>query len=177
MPKAAPAESVKSGRLVPPVSLSQVSAFTGITRETIGRRLDKAHAAPAGKRGAHPVYDMATIWRVLAMGSENADTVDPDKLEAHSRLAHYRAEQTKLDLQAKAGKYITAEDYAEESARIFKEIALGLDTITDVLERDCGLTASQLQVVERHIDRIRNQIADSVENGEADPREPDDSAA
>lgn len=168
----------KTSREIPHFSLSQISVFTGMTRETVGRRLDKANAKPAARRGAHPVYDMRDIWRVLAVGSENADAVDPEKMEPHSKLAWFRAEQTKLELDAKAGRYITADDYASESARVFKLLALGLDTVVDVLERDCGLEPQALQVVENHIDRIRNQIADAVQNGDAQNLEtPEDAEA
>lgn len=154
------------------LSISQITAIDGRTRETVSRRLDEAGLQPAAKRGGWPVYKLRDVWHVMVRGGTAGGGDDPDKLDPHSRRAHYQAEQAKRNLDIEARRLLRAEDVEEEVARRDKLVATTLDTIPDVLERDCGLTAAQIDVVEKHLDKLRTALADTIQSTEEPAPQP-----
>lgn len=160
-----PPDEARGERADPNVSIAQISRFTGLTRETVSLRLDRAGAEPAAKRGGWPVYDMTTVWSVLVHGANGESVRDPDKLEPHARRAHYQAEKYKLDLAAQAAQLIPAAEVEAANARVMKLMAQMTDTLLDVLERDCGATPQMVEVAQKHFDKTREFFADLVEDG------------
>lgn len=149
----------------PVASIAQISRFSGLTRETVSTRLDRAGAKPAGKRGGWPVYDLGTVWAVLVHGATGESARDPDSLEPHARRAHYQAEKQKLDLAVAAGQLIPAAEVEASTARVLKLCAQAFDTALDVLERDCGATPQMIEVAQAHFDKTRSFFADRIEDG------------
>ncbi len=59
-----------------------------------------------------------------------------------------------------------ADEVAKGVASVFKKIALSLDTIVDVIERDAGLDSRQLQIMQKIIDTNRALLAADISGGE-----------
>ena len=143
------------------VSITQLSEETGKTRETIARKLAAAKVPPSGEVRKLAVYRLRDALRVLYLGLEDG-SVDPDKLDPHSRHAHYKAEREKQSLAVEAGELIPREAYRDEAARVVKLVAQTLDAIPDLLERDCALAPDQVMRVQGELDKLREKLAGSL---------------
>ena len=150
-------------------SVMQLSEETGRTRETITKKITIAGLAPEGRIRGYDVYRVRDVLPLLFTTSEDG-TIDPDKLEPNTRLAYYRGETEKLALAAKAKSLIPAAEVEAETARWAKLVAQHLETVPDMLERDCGLKPDQIAVVEKHLDALRTSLADVLAKAdEIDP--------
>ncbi len=157
------------------VSISQLSEETGRTRETISKRLAAADLTPSGTIRGAAVYRLRDALQVLFMGREDG-SLDPDKLDPHSRHAHYKAEREKQSLAADAGELIPREQYRDEMARVAKLFAQTMDAIPDLLERDCAASPEMVQRAEAELDKLRGSLAEQLGAEEvpdgSDVREP-----
>jgi len=140
------------------VSISTLAAEFGVTRETAAKRIADAGIEPSGKRGGHPVYRLKDAWSAVLGQIADDGTPDPDKLDPFKRQAHYKAEHLKLQLEAEQRELVPRIEVEQEQARILRVIALVLDTLPDVLERDCGLAASMIIAVEKRLDQAREEM-------------------
>ena len=136
-------------------------------RETITKRIRAASISPSGKRGGHPVYRLRDLMRAAYMTTEEGE-LDPDRLEPFKRHAFYKAEREKLQVQVERGELLSSLAVEQRFAGVFKDIAEFCDTVTDVLERDCGLSGPQVVKVEERIDQLREQLYTKVNEVPAD---------
>jgi hypothetical protein len=93
-------------------------------------------------------------------------SLDPDKLEPFKRQAHYKAELQKLQLETETREVIPRIEVEQEQARILRIVALMLDTLPDVLERDCGLAATMVARVEKALDQVRESLHKALTDDE-----------
>lgn len=140
------------------VSISTLAAEFGVTRETAARRIADAGIEPSGKRGGYPVYRLKDAWSAVLGQVSDDGSADPDKLDPFKRQAHYKAEHLKLQLEAEQRELLPRIEVEQEQARILRVIALFLDTLPDVLERDCGLAAAMIIAVEKRLDQVREEM-------------------
>jgi hypothetical protein len=149
------------------LSISTLAAELGMTRETVAKRISAANVVPAGKRAGHPVYRLRDVLKPLVMVSEDGED-DPDKLDPYRRQAHYKAELQKLQLETETREVIPRIEVEEEQARILRVVALMLDTLPDVLERDCGLSSSTVTRVEKVLDQVRDGLHKTLTEDEGE---------
>ena len=145
--------------MVPGTHLS-VRAFaieTGQDRETVTRRIQAAGVKPSGQRGGYPVYRLRDLLRACYVTTADGE-LDPDRLPPFQRHAHYKAEKEKLAVEQERGELITRIEVEQEQARIAKIVTHGLETLPDILERDCGLAPDMVLRVERQIDAVRERM-------------------
>ncbi len=148
--------------VIPMVSGTHMSvrAFaieTSQDRETVTRRIQAAGIKPSGQRGGYPVYRLKDLLRACYVTTEGGE-LDPDRLPPFQRHAHYKAEREKLTVEEERGELITRIEVEQEQARIAKIVSHGLETLPDILERDCGLAPAMVLRVERQIDAIRDRM-------------------
>ena len=74
------------------------------------------------------------------------------------RRAHYQSELDKLKLQEQRRELIPRLETEQEMAGLLKIVAQCLDTLPDILERDCGLPASVLVKMEEVLDQAREDL-------------------
>lgn len=149
------------------LSIRAFSEETGVHRDTIGKRIDDAGLKPSGDRGGHPVYRLKDLLTAVNGGVDGHQ--DPDELEPFKRKAYYQAEREKLQLQTERGELIPRIETEREQARIITVLVQAMDTLPDILERDCGATPSQLEKIEKICDHVREQIyGDLTQNEDAD---------
>lgn len=96
--------------------------------------------------------------------SQMADPNDPHRTLtiAKARREMYKAGLAEIELQQARGELVQAEDVRQTWAASLKRIALAMETLTDVIERDAGLSPEQAQVFEGAIDRVRAQLYASL---------------
>lgn len=145
------------------VSITQASEETGMTRETVSRRISGSGLRPSGNRSGSPVYSLRELLNVLFGGVGESGEVDIAKIaDPFKRKAAVQAEREILELQQERGELIQALDHELESARVAKLFAQTMDAIPDILERDCALTPTQVQRVESELDKLRTALADEM---------------
>jgi hypothetical protein len=158
------------------LSLSALAREFNCTRDTMRKRLYAANVQVAEnnepqvaqhlldgsleplapERGLYLLRDAIRAWLPQA-AFDNPELLDPLR-----RKAHYDAEHRKLDLERSQGKLIPREHVESEQARILQKIALVLDTLPDVIERDCGAASDVVKRIERVIDEVREQLYDGL---------------
>ena len=107
--------------------------------------------------------------RAAAMESESS--VDGDdvtatavkKARAVARKEEALAGLNELELKIKSGEYLSRAAYREASATLLAELAQGLRSLPDTLERKFGLSPEALLHVERTIDEAMQAVADGLE--------------
>jgi hypothetical protein len=147
------------------LSISAFAAEVSSTRETISKRIADAKLKPSGKRGGHPVYRLKDLFKAVYQAGDGG--IDPDKLDPFQRKAHYQAEHEKLQLETDRGQLVPAIEVEAKFAANFKTMAQWLDTLPDVLERDCGASPVLLAKIERRIDGLREELYQQL-TGEGD---------
>lgn len=143
------------------VSLRQLGEESGFDRDTVSKRLRNAGVQPNGKRGGHPVYRLRDALPALFTRDEEGKK-DPDLLEPFQRKAHYQAEREALELATSRRELIPRIEVEEEQARVAKIVVQALETLPDILERDCGLTGAAIAQAEAIIDRTREAIYELI---------------
>lgn len=146
------------------VSLSGLSLEFGIARETVARRLAFAEVRADGEANGHPVFRLGAAARALVMAElpGGVVSVSPEEMTPQDRKAWYQSEKDRLTVELQQGALVTAEDCREQLAAVVKATAQMLDTLPDILERDCGLQAGELDRVEGMIRRLREDWAEGV---------------
>jgi len=67
-----------------------------------------------------------------------------------------------VKLEAAQGRLVPIDDVTTERSTTFKALALGLETLPDRIEINCGLNANQVAVMIEIIDSQRQMLYDSL---------------
>lgn len=137
-------------------SINRLSQVTGMARNTITARVHGIK--PAGIRNGHPVYSMRDVGPALYGGEGSINVTDPKDLAPKDRKDYYDSELKRLAYEQDLKQLLKAEDVRAEWAEALKQIMLSLDTLVDVIERDAGLTPEQASILQRVIDKQRDQL-------------------
>lgn len=92
-------------------------------------------------------------------------------MDAHERKARYQSERERLKFEQETAQLIPASDVRREFAIWAKAVVQVLETLPDILERDCGLQPAAVSRVQFIIDDLRDQIALRVTEAGADDEE------
>ena len=155
------------------LSLSALGREFGVTRETVRSKLAKAGFSPVASPlqvvpaqddlvGAIDDKTAATVFYRLrdAIKAFLADPADnePCRMNPLQRKQHYQALREQQEFEVQAGRLIPVQEVEDEQARIIKIFVLAIETLPDILERDCGLTGDAVARVERVLDSVREQL-------------------
>ena len=89
----------------------------------------------------------------------------------YHRKAWYQSERERLKFEQETAQLIPASDVRREFAIWAKAVVQVLETLPDILERDCGLQPAAVSRVQSIIDDLRDQIALRVTEAGADDEE------
>lgn len=100
-------------------------------------------------------------------GSEEDELItDPEQMSPVQRINYYKAEDLRQSAQLKqhkndveSGKLMVAVEVERTIAEAFKKIALVMDTLPDLLERDGIIGSSDIERVINVLDKSREQLA------------------
>lgn len=158
------------------VSISTIATEFRMDRGTVSRRLDAAGVAPVDQVRGYPVFRLRDAVKAIfglsterRLDPDGAEPADPSGLPPGERLAWYRSEDARLDVETKKRQLIPASEFETEIAKGFKLLVQMLDTLSDRLERECGLSPAQSALVQDATDKIREELYRDQVGTEAAP--------
>lgn len=146
------------------LNINQIAEVTGMHRQTVSQRL--AGLQPA--IGSNAKLKLYSLRDLLLAGLTEKMSVDVDSLSPNDRRAFWQAENERLKYEEKTGELIPASEVALEMGAMAKAVVQTLETLPDVLERDCGLQPKDLVRVQQVIDDVRDQMALHIQQSEAE---------
>lgn len=136
-------------------SVNQLSDLTGFDRRTIRKRLESLQSQPGP--GNALLFDSKVALRMLFV-TASAGEIDPETMSPKERLDHFRAEREKTKLLAEAGELIPRDEYRRDLTAVIKLLAVSLESLPDVLERDAGIDGAAVERCRQVIDGLREEL-------------------
>lgn len=152
------------------LNINQLAGITGVHRQTVAARLKNIEPAP-GSNSKLKLYLVTDILAELMIPTVSANI---DDMPPSDRLAHWKAENERLKFEIETKQLIPAEDVAREFSLMAKAVVTVLETLPDILERDCALTPVAVSRVQDVIDDLRDQVAQKVMDAESEEEEPEE---
>lgn len=147
-------------------SISRLAEMFGHTRETIGKKIKESGVKPCSKRGGYPVYNLRDVAEftggAFVADQTPFDQCDPDKLPPKDRDSWFASELKRKKLEKEDGFLLDKNDTHEKLSELFKKVALSLDTLADVLERDIGLSPELIDKVNEVCDNTREELVNNI---------------
>ncbi|MFC6672518.1 DUF1441 family protein [Marinobacterium aestuariivivens] len=142
-------------------SISRIARVFCMDRKTVLRRLEDALVKPSGTRATHPVYALKDVAPAL-YGNVIVGGQKPDDMIPTDRRAWYQSENERLKVEVQMGLLIPTDEVHREMSLLAKAIANLLDSIPDVLERDCGLRPEAVEHIMKICDAQREHLYQTV---------------
>lgn len=153
-------------------SIARLADEFNIDRRTATKRIREAGVAPFAKRGGNDVYrliDVAAALLGLAPGDTGGgQVVDPRDLPPMERRAFYQSENERLKVEQSLGTLVPAAEVEVDYADLVKTVVQFMDTLPDVLERDCSLSPPQVIKVQEACDDVRMAMFKKVTGEEGE---------
>ena len=150
-------------------SLARLAEEFGMARATVGKRIRDVGLPPAGRRNGYDVYAIADVAPLLVDAlSPVAGVVDPRDLPPKERKDYFQSENERLKAEVTIGTLVHVMEVEADYAALMKQVVKLLDTLPDILERDCAMSPEEVTKVQTSCDRLREQLYDAV-TADADP--------
>lgn len=142
------------------LNINQIASITGLHRQTVSARLRNVSLAP----GSNPKLKLFTIPAILTelIATGDAVQIDVDKMLPPDRKAWFQSERERLKFQQETSELIHSDEVSREISSMAKAVVQVLETLPDILERDCALNPSAVARVQTIIDDLRDQLAQKV---------------
>lgn len=140
----------------------EAAAWLGVSVVTLDAWVGKGCPTLPGRGPRKEIgFDLLEVcrWRYGAPEPEGG-RLDPGQEKA--RLDKLRADQIADAIAVKRGELIPVAEYADAYTAGLKPVAIGLESMPDILERDCGLTGAQVEKMQTIIDGMREQIYQDI---------------
>jgi len=138
-------------------NIAKLATAFGLHRDTVTARLQKAGVEPVATSGRSLLFDLkeaaAAVFRDVPVGS-----CEPEQMDPSSRRMWFQSENERLRFETDTGHVHRDFEVAHRMSVITKQASNLLDSLPDVIERECGASPEQLQKIEQTIDRLREQI-------------------
>lgn len=158
-------------------SKPQLAEAYKISIPTITRMIGST--PPSGRRNGGMVYHLKDVSEMIDVRKKDEPVeekkaepeviTDPDKMDPSARRLHYQAEDLKEAAKIKArrnavesGQLLEAKQVEQVLAQAFKTLALTLDTLPDLFERDGLIQSSDVERVIEIVDNSRLQLANDL---------------
>ncbi|ORT70601.1 DUF1441 family protein [Citrobacter werkmanii] len=152
------------------LNINQLAGITGVHRQTVAARLKQIEPA----LGSNNKLKLYLITDVLTELMAPVVAARAEEMTPSDRLAHWKAENERLKFEQDTGQLIPADEVAREFSVMAKAVVQVLETLPDILERDCALNPSAVSRVQSVIDDLRDQIAQRVLDAEPEEDEPEE---
>ncbi|HEE9789203.1 TPA: DUF1441 family protein [Enterobacter soli] len=144
------------------LNINQLAGITGVHRQTVAARLKNVEPAP-GSNAKLKLFQITDILTELMAPTVSGEL---EEMSPSDRLAHWKAENERIKFEQETGQLIPADEVAREFSLMAKAIVMVLETLPDVLERDCALSPAAVSRVQSVIDDLRDQMAQKVLDAE-----------
>lgn len=145
------------------VNVSQLAELVGMNRNLVARRLRELELV-AGNGENLKVYELGPALQALLTPSAK----ESGEMSPQDRKAWYQSENERLKFEEGVRGLIPAEEVAREYASMAKAVVLVLETLPDILERDCALSPKAVQLVQDKIDDLRDEMARKIQESDSD---------
>lgn len=148
------------------MSLSTLAREFNIARETVSKRLLAAGVQPSGRNRGNDVYRVGAAARAIVAadyGGAMGPVIDPETLGPKDQSDYWKGKNEKLKFERDSGLAI---DKPEHEAVVFDlggMLVASLESIPDLLERQCNMEPDQLDSIEAALNQARERIADKLE--------------
>lgn len=78
--------------------------------------------------------------------------------KAKAKRETYRAQLTELEYKQKAGELMPRDEYCRDLAAVLKIVAVTIESLPDVLERDAGIDGEAVERCQAVIDGLREEL-------------------
>ncbi|EAB9079134.1 DUF1441 family protein [Salmonella enterica subsp. enterica] len=148
-------------------NISQLSAITGLHRQTVVSRLSGVPLAP-GSNEKKKLYLLTDVIRVLmeTPASPAADHQDPNKMTPKERKDWFDSEKGRIWLEKEMKQVIPLTEVRQQMSAVVKAITQVLEVWPDRLERDKGWDAEKLNEAQEVVDEVRELLAQSMQGAE-----------
>ncbi|WP_456071485.1 DUF1441 family protein [Enterobacter quasiroggenkampii] len=145
------------------VNVSQLAELVGMNRNLVARRLRDLELV-AGNGENLKVYELGPALQALLTPSvkENGEMSPQD------RKAWYQSENERLKFEEASRELLPVDEVAREYASLAKAVVMVLETLPDILERDCALTPTAVTRVQIIIDDLRDEMARKIQESDSD---------
>lgn len=137
------------------LNINQIAELTGLHRQTVSQRV----AGLTPSIGSNSKLKLYALRDLILTGLAEKMTADVDSLSPMDRKSFWQAENERLKYEERTGELIPASEVALEMGAMAKAVVQTLETLPDILERDCGLQPKDLIRVQQVIDDVRDQMA------------------
>lgn len=146
-------------------SVAKIAEAFGMDRKAVKRRLLEANIPVASTVRGNPVYALRNVGPALFGGGEIAEAEsihDPALMDPKSRKDWYQSENERLKLEKEQRKLVPVDEVVFVYSSMRKAVVQVLETIPDILERDCGLTPQAVGTVQKSIDDLRYTLQEKT---------------
>ncbi len=146
----------------------KIAEAFGLHRDTVKKTAPRGqHSCGSDCQGGTPVYALQHVGPALfSVKHEAADSVhDPSRMEPKERKDWYQSENERIKLEKEQRKLIPVDEVVIVYSSMRKAVVRVLETIPDVLERDCALTPQAVGVVQQAIDDLRYTLQEKILRG------------
>ncbi|MEB8638648.1 DUF1441 family protein [Cronobacter muytjensii] len=154
------------------LNINQIASLTGLHRQTVVSRLTSVPLAP-GSNAKLKLFSIVDILADLLNRTPDPAQRKVDSMIPTDRKAWYQSERERIKLEAETSELIPASDVSREYSSMAKAVVTTLETLPDILERDCGLQPAAVARVQAIIDDMRDQLAQKIYEADTDDSEDD----
>ncbi|AGI35701.1 DUF1441 domain-containing protein [Mannheimia haemolytica USDA-ARS-USMARC-185] len=137
------------------LNINQIAELTGLHRQTVSQRV----AGLTPSLGSNSKLKLYALRDLILTGLAEKMSADVDSLSPADRRAWFQSENERLKFEKEIGELIPASEVALEMSALAKTVVQALETLPDILERDCGLQPKDLIRVQQVTDDVRDQMA------------------
>ncbi|MCJ3066417.1 DUF1441 family protein [Klebsiella pneumoniae] len=143
-------------------SIAKIAEAFGMDRKAVKRRLLEANIPVADTVRGNAVYSLRAVGPALFSGTPQSDPDeinDPSRMTPKDRKDWYQSENERIKLETSQRKLLPADEVIAVYSAMRKAVVQVLDTLPDVLERDCALSPQAVEQVQKAIDDLRHELA------------------
>jgi phage terminase Nu1 subunit (DNA packaging protein) len=118
-----------------------------------------------GERGKEWRFDYLAVAKWKYGVTDAAADDDPEKLNPKERLDWYRGTRERTRHQQEIGELIPAAEYEQALSSSLKQVAVTLESLPDLLERDAGLPGPAVEKAIIIIDALRERLYKALGGG------------
>ncbi len=156
-------------------SADYLSEWFGISKARF-MQLAKENSYPKKTRGQYYLYETVEkhiAWLRSKMKAPNSKGGDSDELAEHkTRNERIKADKAEIELMAVTRQLISRDEFVTTMSSSFKIISQALLSLADYMERDCGLPSHALELVDRVVKSLLEEIHEKLK--EYRPEEVDE---
>ena len=149
------------------VNKAGAAVFFGISPQALDGWIRRGcPAVERGAKGKQWQFDLLDLakWKFGAQVGEDGN-IDPSTMTPKDRLDHYRALREQSKHQQEIGELIPAAEYEQALSSSLKQVAVTLESLPDMLERDAGLPGPAVEKAITIIDALRERLYKALGGG------------